>query len=51
MPYKPMSVKDFQRHIRNAGWKLSKDKIDWNLYSESDYFICSIKIAHGKNTK
>lgn len=23
----------------------------WNLYDENNVFLCSIKIAHGKNTK
>jgi hypothetical protein len=51
MSYKPLSVKKYQEYIKIAGWTLQKGKIDWNLYNENDIFICSIKIAHGKNTK
>lgn len=42
MPYKPLEVKKYQQLLK---------KINWNLYDENDIFICSIKIAHGKNTK
>lgn len=51
MPFKPMPLKTFHDYLKMAGWKLEKGKIDWNLYTEKDIFICSIKIAHGKNTK
>lgn len=50
MTYKPLPVKKYLQYIRIAGWKLEKGKIDWNLYNDRDIFICSIKIAHGKNT-
>lgn len=51
MSYKPLSIKQFQKFIKSVGWKLDKGAIDWNLYSEKEDFICSIIIAHGKNTK
>ena len=51
MVYKPLDRKIFLRYIKLAGWSLEKGGIDWNLYDENDVFLCSIKIAHGKNTK
>jgi hypothetical protein len=51
MPYKPMSQQFFRKYIEMVGWSLEKGGIDWNLYDENKVFICSIKIAHGKNTK
>jgi hypothetical protein len=51
MTYKPMSIKQYEKFIKAAKWKLEKGKIDWNLYNETGNFICSIIIAHGKNTK
>ena len=46
-----MSIKQYERFIKIANWKLEKGKIDWNLYNANGDFICSIIIAHGKNTK
>ena len=51
MTYKPLSIKQYEKFIKIAKWKLEKGKIDWNLYNEHGDFICSIIIAHGKNTK
>ena len=51
MPYKPMSIKQFEKYIKVVGWKFIKGSIDWNLYDEKDYLICSFIISHGKNTK
>ena len=34
-----------------VGFSLKKGGIDWNLYDENGDLLCSIKIAHGKNTK
>lgn len=51
MPYKPLSIKQYEKFIKSVRWKLEKGKIDWNLYNENDDFICSIIIAHGKNAK
>lgn len=51
MTYKPLTVKKYEKYIKTARWTLKKGKIDWNLYDENDILICSIKIAHGKNTK
>lgn len=50
MPFKPLPIKQFQRFITAVGWKLEKGKIDWNLYNEKGDFICSLILAHGKNT-
>ena len=51
MTYKPLSIKQYEKFIKIAKWKLEKGKIDWNLYNANGEFICSIIIAHGKNTK
>jgi len=51
MPYKPLSIKQYERYIKSAKWKLEKGKVDWNLYNANGDFICSIIIAHGKKTK
>jgi hypothetical protein len=51
MVYKPLDKKIFLRYIKLASWSLEKGGIDWNLYDENGVFLCSIKIAHGKNTK
>ena len=51
MPYKPMSPQQFRKCIEMVGCSLEKGGIDWNLYDENDVLLCSIKIAHGKNTK
>lgn len=46
-----MQVKKYEKYVKELGWKLEKGKIDWNLYDSDDNFVCSIIIAHGKNTK
>lgn len=51
MAYKPLDRKIFLRYIKWVGWSLKKGSIDWNLYDENDVFLCSVKIAHGKNSK
>ncbi len=51
MVYKPLDKKIFLRYIKSVGWSLEKGGVDWNLYDENGVFLCSIKIAHGKNTK
>lgn len=51
MPYKPLAVKQYERFIKLAGWRLEKGKIDWNLYDQNNNFMCSIIIAHGKKPK
>lgn len=51
MAYKPLPVSKYEQYINLVGWALEKGKIDWNLYDEYGCFICTIKIAHGKNTK
>lgn len=51
MVYKPLDKKTFLRYIKLVYWSLDKGGIDWNLYDENKVFLCSIKIAHGKNTK
>lgn len=51
MPFKPMPLRDFEEYLNRKDWKLKKGGIDWNLYDEKDTLVCSIKIAHGKNTK
>lgn len=51
MPFKPMPLRVFQDYLRMVEWELKKGKIDWNLYDEKNMLVCSIKIAHGKNTK
>jgi hypothetical protein len=51
MVYKPLDRKTFLRYIKLVGWSLEKGSIDWNLCDEYGAFLCSIKIAHGKNTK
>lgn len=51
MPYKPLPVKNYRKYIKTVKWSLEKGKIDWNLYDENNIFICSIKIAHGKQIK
>ena len=51
MPFKPLSIKTFEKFIKAVGWRLEKGSIDWNLYNEDDQFICSIIISHGKNAK
>ena len=51
MVYKPLDRKKFLQYIKSVGWTLEKGGIDWNLYDENSVFLCSIKIAHGKNTK
>jgi hypothetical protein len=51
MTFKPMPIKTYEKYIRLANWLLKKGKIDWNLYDQDENFICSIIIAHGKNTK
>ena len=51
MVYKPLDRKRFLQYIKSVGWNLEKGGIDWNLYDEKNVFLCSIKIAHGKNTR
>ena len=51
MPYKPLEVKTFKKYLKLVGWKLVKGGIDYKLHDENNQFVCSIKIAHGKNTK
>ena len=51
MVYKPLDRKKFLQYIKSVGWTLEKGEIDWNLYDENNVFLCSIKIAHGKNAK
>jgi hypothetical protein len=51
MSYKPMSPKDFKKYIEMVGWRLDKGGVDWNLYDDSNAFICSIQISHGSRTK
>ena len=51
MSFKPLSIKIFEKYIEFVEWRLEKGSIDWNLYNESNHFVCSIIIAHGKNTK
>ncbi len=50
MTYKLLTVRKYMQLIKLAAWYLEKGKIDFNLYDENKNFICSIKIAHGKNT-
>lgn len=51
MVFKPLDKKIFFQYIKLVNWKIEKGGIDWNLYDENSVFLCSIKIAHGKNTK
>lgn len=51
MPYKPLEEKTYRQYIKIVGWSLIKGGFDYNLYDEKGDFVCSIKIAHGKNTK
>jgi hypothetical protein len=51
MPFKPLSIKVFEKYIESVGWNLEKGSVDWNLYNEKGDFICSVIKAHGKNTK
>lgn len=51
MVYKPLPVSKYEQYLKLLGWSLEKGKIDWNLYDENNNFICTIKIAHGKQTK
>lgn len=51
MVFKPLDRKKYWRYIKSVGWHLEKGGIDWNLYDENWVLLCSIKIAHGKNTK
>lgn len=51
MPYKPQPRKEYESYIKLLGWTLVKGGIDYNLYDENGDFLCSIKIAHGANTK
>jgi len=51
MPYKPMSPQVFKKYIEMVGWRLEKGGVDWNLYSDTGAFICTIQISHGSQTK
>lgn len=51
MVFKPLSTKVFLKYVQSVGWTLEKGGIDWNLRDEHGAFLCSIKIAYGKNTK
>lgn len=51
MAYKPMPLRMYLEYIKFANWSIVKGSIDWKLLNENGYFICSIKIAHSKNTK
>ena len=51
MTYKPLSIKQYEKFIKIANWRLEKGRIDWNLYNENGDFMCSIIIAHGKKAK
>lgn len=51
MGFKPMEVELLKRYVGMVEWTLEKGSIDWNLYSESGNFICSIKIVHGHGKK
>jgi hypothetical protein len=46
MPFKPMKRRDFEDHLKKAGWSLKKGGIDWSLYDENDKFVCTVKITH-----
>jgi len=50
MPYKPLSIKIYEKYIKHVGWELKKGSIDWNLYNEKGEFVCSVIKPHG-NTK
>ena len=51
MPYRPMPPQLYRKYIKMVGWSLEKGGIDWSLFNENGLFLCTIKIAHGKNTK
>lgn len=51
MVFKPMDEREYRKLLKIAGWSLKKASIDYSLFDERGYFVCSIKITHGKNTK
>lgn len=51
MPFKPMDEDILRKYLKAVEWKLVKGGIDYNLYDHDGNLVCSIKIAHGKNTK
>jgi len=51
MAYKPLTVKKYTQYIKSVGWTLVKGSIDWKLLNENGNVLCTIQIAHGKNTK
>jgi hypothetical protein len=51
MVYKPLDEKIYLQYLKLAGWSLKKGKIDHKLYDDKGKFVCTIKRAHGKNTK
>lgn len=50
MPYKPLPLRTFLKHIKIVNWSLKKGGVDYNLCNENGGFICSIKISHGRNS-
>ena len=51
MAFKPMDEGVYLKYLKMVGWRLEKGSIDYKLFDEKDMFLCTIKIAHGKNTK
>lgn len=51
MIYKPMDEKKYINYLKIVGWRLEKGKIGHKLYDDKGQYVCTIKRAHGKNTK
>jgi hypothetical protein len=50
MVFKPLDESIYLKYIKMVGWSLKKGSIDYKLYDENGYFVCSIKISHGKKS-
>jgi len=44
--YKPIKLRDYLRWIRQYGWSMRKDKVDWSLLDRNGNRVCTIKILH-----
>ncbi|NGX62319.1 MAG: hypothetical protein K940chlam9_01816 [Chlamydiae bacterium] len=48
---KPIEESEYRKYLKKLGFHLRKGGIDYNLYTESGGFLCSIKIIHSRGKK
>lgn len=48
---KPLDERKYLAYLKYVGWNLTKSGFDYNLCDENGYYLCTIKIVHGKGRK